>query len=121
MLAPRSTETGESCPGEGTRATLKSSTRFSADRDRGHRDDCVASSSILSAGAIQLAIIAVVAMILHDPLVVVNRFVVVLPVIVVVVRVIDAIGSGSTAHCQDWRGKSDGQQERAQVSISTGH
>jgi hypothetical protein len=69
---------------------------------------------------VQSAKVAILATIFDDPLMVVDIFVIVPAVIVVVIRVVDAIGSGCTPGSQDRRETSRGQQERTEVSVSTG-
>src|SRR5229473_5646617 len=71
--------------------------------------------------AVQSAKVAIVAMIFDNPLMVVNSFVIVPSVIVIVVRIVGAIGS-SGASCGYGRSeKSRGQQKGTEVSVSTGH
>ena len=58
---------------------------------------------------VQSAKVAVVTMIFDHPLTVVDSFVIVPAMIVVVIGIIDTIGSGCTASGQRWREECDGQ------------
>jgi hypothetical protein len=57
----------------------------------------------------QSAKVAVVTMILHDPLTVVDSFVIVPAMIVVVIGIVDSVASGCTASGHRWREECDGQ------------
>ncbi len=70
---------------------------------------------------IQLAKIAIVTMIFDHPLMVIDPFVIVSAMILVVIRVVDAIAAGCTAGGHGRREERGGQQQRTEVSVSRMH
>src|SRR4029077_9553406 len=70
---------------------------------------------------VQSAKVAVVTMIFDHPLTVVDSFVIVPAMIVVVIGIIDTIGSGCTASGHRWREECDGQEHRTETPGCTVH
>ena len=70
---------------------------------------------------VQSTEVPIFAMIFDDPLMVVHGFGTVPAMIVVIVRVVDAIGSSRTTGSYSRYEESGGQQQRTNVSVSAGH
>src|ERR1700724_2365830 len=70
---------------------------------------------------VQSAKVAVVTMIFDHPLTVVDSFVIVPAMIVVVIGIIDTIGSGCTASGHRWCEECDGQEQRTETPGCTVH